>query len=326
MNKLKRTSVFLIFSVSTLTAQFECATDLSSYTLEHEKSEVVSIDCIDSICTGRITWKNGASYTGSIKNNKMDGNGKIIFDDGGTYEGEWKLGQKEGFGAFIYPCGFEYLGNFRNDQINGEGVLRLSETESLSAIWKDGKVNGFGTHFRNDGSQFIGEFKNGKPDGQGLVVWESKDTMRGVWINGLLDQKSYFKFANGSTIVQFWKKGKIQDKAVYIQSNGFNTSGAPEQLAKMLLKSSLNKNDSVQSNFSLAWYVAAIEYKNQNDLEGASDQLRFAQIFLDPFEETRLSNLLDSEIDYISDEKDRTGVTQKVEPVNSEQKNIPIFF
>lgn len=321
MNKLILTCVLFLTSLFNVSGAvlFECDSESLQYNSQHEKSAIVSTDCPELKCEGKIIWEDGTSYEGAIENGKMEGEGKITFKDGATFEGKWKLGKKEGFGAFNFPCGFEYLGSFKNDLMHGEGVLRMSETESLSATWKNGKVEGLGTHFRNDGSQFIGEYKNGKPDGQGMVVWESKDTMRGVWKNGLLDEKSHFKFENGSSIVQFWENGKIQDKAVYIQANGFNVSGAPEQLAKMLLKSSLSNNDSVESNFSLAWYVAAVEYKNQNDFDGATDQLKFAQIFLDPFEETRLSSLLESEIEFVSEEKERTGVAQKVDKGTSSQ-------
>lgn len=320
MNKLIITCVLFLTSIITLTAQFECDSENSIYISQHEKSVIVSNDCPESKCKGEITWEDGTSYIGFIENGKMNGEGKITFKDGATYEGEWKSGKKEGFGAFVFPCGFEYLGSFKNDEMHGEGVLRMSEKESFSGIWEEGKIQGKGTHFREDGSQFIGEFQKGEPNGPGMVVWESKDTMRGVWKNGLLDEKSHFKFENGTSLTQFWEKGKIQDKAVYKQANGFNVSGSPEQLAKMLLNSSLSNNDSVESNFSLAWYVAAMEYKNQNDFEGASDQLKFAQIFLDPFEETRLSSLLESEIEFVSEEKERTGVAQKSSKEESSQE------
>ena len=319
MNKLIITSVLLLSSLIPLSAQFECDSEGSRYTLQHEKSAVVSTNCPEAKCEGKITWEDGTTYVGSIVNGKMEGEGKITFKDGATYEGGWKTGKKEGFGAFVFPCGFEYLGNFKNDEMHGEGVLRLSETESLSATWENGKVHGKGTHFRNDGSQFIGEYKKGKPDGQGMVVWESRDTMRGVWKNGLLDEKSNFKFENGSSIVQFWENGKIQKKAVFIQANGFRLSGTPENLAKMMLKTSLSNDDSAESNFSLAWYVAAMEYKNQNDFEGANDQLKFAQMFQDPFEETRLSSLLELEIQNVAIEKERTGVAQKVDGKENSQ-------
>ncbi|MFK8007053.1 MAG: MORN repeat-containing protein [Saprospiraceae bacterium] len=302
-----------------MSAQFECDAENSLYTSQHEKSTIVSNDCPDSKCKGEITWEDGTSYFGSIENGKMEGEGKITFKDGAAYEGGWKSGKKEGFGAFVFHCGFEYLGNFENDKMHGEGVLRLSETASFSGTWEEGKIQGKGTHFREDGSQFIGEYLEGEPHGQGMVVWESKDTMRGVWKNGLLDEKSQFKFENGTSLIQFWEKGKIQDKAVYKQANGFNVSGSPEQLAKMLLNSSLGNNDSVESNFSLAYYVAAMEYKNQNDFDGATEQLKFAQIFLDPFEETRLSSLLESEIEFVSEEKERTGVAKKIDEGTSSQ-------
>ena len=319
MNKLIITSVLFLSFLITLSAQFERDYENSLYTLQQERSAVVSTDCPESKCEGKIIWEDGTSYIGSIEDGTMEGKGKIVFKDGATYEGAWKSGKKEGFGAFVFPCEFEYLGNFENDEMHGEGVLRMSETASFSGAWEAGEIQGLGTHFREDGSQFIGNYTKGEPNGQGMIVWESRDTMRGVWKDGLLDEKSHFKFKNGSSIVQFWKKGKIQNKVVYTQANGFNVSGAPKQLAKILLNNSLSNNDSVEYNFSLAWYVAAIEYKNQNDFEGATDQLKFAQIFIDPFDETRLSSLLESEIKNASEEKERTGFAQKVKEGTSSQ-------
>ncbi len=336
-NKLANTSVIILLLLSqfNLSAQFECDSEGFSYLLTKNNSNIVSSDCDKSRCIGKIIWEDGTTYSGSIEKGKMDGkglleipglykyegefkngekqgSGKIIYEDGASYDGEWNLGKKEGFGAFVFPCGFEYLGDFKDDQMHGQGVLRMSETESFSGIWENGKIQGSGTHFREDGSKFSGEFKNGEPNGQGMVIWESKDTMRGVWKDGLLDDLSHFQFENGTSIIQYWKKGKIQKKAVYIQKNGFNLSGDPNELVKILTQSSLSNDDSMESNFSLAWYVAAMEYKNQNDFEGATEQLKYAQLFQDPFEETRLSNLLELELDNITAEKERTGVAQKV--------------
>ncbi len=336
VNKLINISVaFLcLFSQINLSAQFECDSEGFPYILQSNTSKIISSDCPKSRCVGKIIWEDGTNYSGSIENSKMEGKGvlevpnqykyegefkkgekeglgKIIFENGTSYHGEWKFGKKEGFGAFVFPCGLEYLGNFKNDKMHGEGVLRMSEKESFSGLWENGKIQGLGTHFRKDGSKFTGEYKKGEPNGHGMIVWESKDTMRGIWNEGLLDDLSHFQFENGSSIIQFWKKGKIQKKAIYIQKDGFNISGTPDKMVKMVLQSRLNNNDSLGSNFSLAWYVAAMEYKTQNDYLGASEQLKYAQLFLDPFEETSISNLLEIEIQNVAKEKERSGVAQK---------------
>lgn len=327
--------LFLFYSIS-VNSQFDC---------ELQNSQQIPISSISNTITnnpnlyidksmGEIVWENGATYEGHISNQKMNGQGtlvnpkqftyngdfkndmfhgqgKIIFEDGTQYEGKWQTGKKNGYGAFVSSCGFEYLGNFQNDLMHGEGVMRLSETESYSGSWKEGKLNGKATHYLADGSFFEGNFEEGIKNGLGSLIWENGDTMTAIWKDGVILDKSHFNFADGSQIIQLWENGKLKNQAIYIQSNGLNLTGSPEVLANLVSQTSLIQEGSIENNFSLAWYSAALEYKNQNNFDGAIEQLTFAQYFQDPFDESEISNLVNNEIEFVSKEKEKVRVARK---------------
>lgn len=327
--------LFLLFSY-TAQAQFECESLDSPMMLKNNDSKMISNTCssVEGRCVGKIIWENGAIYKGEIIQGKMNGNGvlkfpqkyiykgafqngkkhgggKIIYENGDQYDGEWKYDKKEGYGIYIFSCGYEYLGNFKNDKMNGEGAIRLSETESFKGVWKNGKIEGWGTHFKSDGSVFSGFFENGEKQGEGMVVWESGDTMRGNWTNGMIDQESHFQFSDGSAIIHFWEKGKLKDKVVYVQPSGLTLSGTSNFLANLATQNSIGDSESLEANFSLAWYAAAMEYKNQQNYEGANEQLKFAQFFQNPFEDSPIAELVTQELEDVALKKEAIGVARK---------------
>lgn len=293
--------------------QFECVSNLDKEFFSYSTSDIISNSCEGNKgnCMGRIQWIDGSSYEGAIKNSQMHGVGKITYANKFQYDGEWKFGKKEGFGLLTFPCGSEYLGRFENDKMHGEGVIWIGEKESFTGSWENGKIIGEGIHYRPDGSIFTGQFEDGEKNGKGMIVWASRDTMWGSWKNGLQENTSRFQFADGSVIIQTWKNGKVKHDALYVQEDGFYLSGIPENVISNLMNSPLTTSQSVENNFSLAWYIAAMEYKSQKDFDGATQQLLYAQSFQNPLEESALANILSQELEVVSQEKDRVGVAKK---------------
>ena len=97
---------------------------------------------------GKNWWPDGAFYEGKIwkilnfynlfkgfwKNNKANGEGRLIHADGDCYEGSWVDDLAQGYGKYIHSDGASYTGFWSNDKQHGKGI----ET------WPDGaKYEGF---------------------------------------------------------------------------------------------------------------------------------------------------------------------------------------
>ncbi|XP_065784908.1 MORN repeat-containing protein 2 [Muntiacus reevesi] len=78
---------------------------------------------------GIHTTPNGIVYTGSWKNDKMNGFGKLEHFSGAVYEGHFKDNMFHGLGTYIFPTGAKYTGNFNENRVEGEG--QYTDTQGL---------------------------------------------------------------------------------------------------------------------------------------------------------------------------------------------------
>lgn len=328
--------ICILFSPTLTFGQFECPIQNKIFVFVNPSSEVVSNECSPSYdkCNGKIVWKNGSNYHGNFIKGKIEGEGeftfpnkfkyngdfkksvphgkgKIIFEDDSQYDGEWINGKFHGKGVFIFPCGYEYIGDFKNGEMDGKGILRISESETFWGTWINNKVNGEGIHKRGDRSKLIITYFNGEKNGLGTIIYESGDTLRGNWTDGKIDGKSVLKFKDGSKITHHWKNGNLEEKVVFTQKSGLNLSGNPEMLAKMIFKTSLGEEGEIEKNFSLAWYSVGMEYKNQQNYKEANKNLQYAQMFLDPFEDSGFAERLDMELKYSKEAEEQAEVARK---------------
>ncbi|CAN0507209.1 unnamed protein product [Rangifer tarandus platyrhynchus] len=70
---------------------------------------------------GIHTTPNGIVYTGSWKDDKMNGFGKLEHFSGAVYEGHFKDNMFHGLGTYTFPTGAKYTGNFNENRVEGEG-------------------------------------------------------------------------------------------------------------------------------------------------------------------------------------------------------------
>ncbi|XP_069925623.1 MORN repeat-containing protein 2 [Oryctolagus cuniculus] len=70
---------------------------------------------------GIHTTPNGIIYTGSWKDDKMNGFGKLEHFSGAVYEGQFKDNMFHGLGTYVFPTGAKYTGNFNENRVEGEG-------------------------------------------------------------------------------------------------------------------------------------------------------------------------------------------------------------
>ncbi|CAJ0946444.1 unnamed protein product [Ranitomeya imitator] len=66
---------------------------------------------------------NGVTYTGSWKNDRMYGHGKLKHPSGAMYEGEFIDNQFHGRGAYTFPNGAHYTGNFTENKLERSKCL-----------------------------------------------------------------------------------------------------------------------------------------------------------------------------------------------------------
>ena len=326
----------ILFSLNSSFGQFECPNQIQHSGFIKPSSEILSDDCSPSYdnCNGKIVWKNGAIYTGNFSNGKIEGSGeltfpkkfkykgefknglphgtgKIIFEDASQYVGEWTDGKIHGEGAFLFSCGNEYIGEFKNGKLDGKGVMRLIENETYWGNWVNGKAHGQGTYKRGDGSELLITYINGEKNGEGILVFETGDTLRGNWEDGKIDGKTVFQFIDGSKITHFWESGVLKEKVVFTQKSGLKLSGDLDMLTKMISKTSLGDEGNIEKNFSLAWYAIGMEYKSQQNYDEANKNLQYAQMFIDPFEESDFAARLDLELKYSKQALEKIEVARK---------------
>lgn len=82
--------------------------------------------------------KDKIVYVGHVKNNKMNGKGKLTYKNGDQYEGNFVNGQFEGQGTFRSKTGWSYKGEFSKGQANGKGTLTTADGKKYSGRFKQG--------------------------------------------------------------------------------------------------------------------------------------------------------------------------------------------
>jgi hypothetical protein len=92
-----------------------------------------------------IKYDNGDVYDGDLKDNMMNGKGKMTYVSGDIYTGEFKDNMMNGKGIYKYKDGRVFVGNFKDDKKEGPGRMIDSFGRALHAgHWKDGKLDTLG--------------------------------------------------------------------------------------------------------------------------------------------------------------------------------------
>lgn len=154
--------------------------------------------------------------SGDCKN----GTGKYDFGYA-TYTGSFKNGKPEGQGTMDYGGGEKYTGGFRNGKEDGEGIL-YSASGSSKVVYREGFkvstekvqpvvvggnkslaaqpdncisgdcVNGFGKMAFSSGNSYEGHFRNGKFQGQGEFRFASGNVLKARFDNHVPQEGSFY--------------------------------------------------------------------------------------------------------------------------------------
>ena len=130
-----------------------------------------------------INFPDGTQYIGTVKNNRLTGEGKYIFKNGDTYEGNVSNGLRNGFGVFKSSNNICYEGEWKNGVKHGKGKIVQGGME-LEGEWDKGILKGKCRIKWKSGNIFEGELKNNAMNGNGFMIWfNKKEKYIGQWKN-----------------------------------------------------------------------------------------------------------------------------------------------
>ena len=161
---------------------------------------------------GLYRSKNGDTYDGEWKNDKFDGQGKLALASGLRYEGSFKDGKRSGSGVQVHPDGRQYSGAWANDKANGTGVLTTKDGAKYTGPFKDDFPHGEGTLITARGDQYVGNFENGHMSGQGTLTYKDGRIYKGSFANDKKNGQGTMKWAAGTQYAGEWKDDKRHGK------------------------------------------------------------------------------------------------------------------
>lgn len=127
-----------------------------------------------------ITYKNGDTYKGELKDGKFNGHGTYTWakKEGNLlykYEGNWVDGHREGQGVGYYADGAIYEGQWGANGVACYGVMTWP-WEKIANTLKLYKYEGY--------------FVNGLISGEGTAYYGNHKYQKGIWKNGKLVRKT----------------------------------------------------------------------------------------------------------------------------------------
>jgi len=181
---------------------------------------------LEEPCT--INFPDGTTYTGTVINNEITGEGKYTFADGSIYEGSVLNGLRHGKGSFKTQNGIYYEGEWKNGLKNGKGRIVQGNME-LEGEWLNDILNGKCRIHWKSGNLFDGKLRNNKMNGNGYMVWYNKnEKYTGMWKDNLqngygihiwYDTKNENKYFRDRYVGE-WKEGKRNGYGKFYYSNG----------------------------------------------------------------------------------------------------------
>lgn len=99
----------------------------------------LSVFTVGRTSQASLTYDGGKiTYTGKMKNNRMNGQGVLDYDNGDRYEGDFKNGVFHGQGVFVSHAGWRYEGQFKRGQADGKGKLTAKDGQVYEGKFKQG--------------------------------------------------------------------------------------------------------------------------------------------------------------------------------------------
>ena len=131
-----------------------------------------------------LIFPDGTKYEGTVKNNRITGEGTYTFKNGDTYKGKVTNGLRDGFGVFK-SSNIYYEGEWKNGLKHGKGKIIQGNME-LDGEWEKGIISGKCRIKWKSENVFEGQLKNNAMNGNGFMIWyNKKEKYIGQWKNNL---------------------------------------------------------------------------------------------------------------------------------------------
>ena len=131
---------------------------------------------------GKINFKNNITYEGNLKygilhNLDQDNPSIINFPDGTKYVGTVKNNRITGEGTYTFQNGDTYIGNVYNGLRNGYGEYKSMNNIYYEGEWKNGLKHGKGKITQGN-MELTGEWNKGVLSGKCRIKWKSGNIYR----------------------------------------------------------------------------------------------------------------------------------------------------
>jgi uncharacterized protein (TIGR02145 family) len=152
---------------------------------------------------GQLVLNRDGILSGTLKDKKFSGNGRVQLNDIYGYEGEWVDGSANGKGTLTKRNEFDFIGNFAKNEITGEGKKTLTNGTIFKGQWQGTIDKG------NVSVQVIGEYSITSPNGLVCIGVNEGNRFKGKGEIELNDKSIY----NGTLTIESSKiiegSGKI---------------------------------------------------------------------------------------------------------------------
>ena len=114
---------------------------------------------VENNLRGSVSLPSG-EYFGDTDFGLLSGEGKFNFDSGSVYSGSWKDNAMEGPGSLIVPSSGSYVGDFLDSEKNGHGIFTWDDGTIYDGEWKNDRMDGQGTYTSSTGVIYTGTFRD----------------------------------------------------------------------------------------------------------------------------------------------------------------------
>ncbi len=172
-----------------------------------------------------IVLSDGSSYTGTLRDGRPHGTGRLVSATAGTYEGAFVAGHREGEGDQTWPGGDRYVGTFRSDAPHGRGTTRFANGDRYEGGYDHGRFDGQGVLVTAAGYRYQGAFKAGRREGRGQATFPNGDRYEGEFRADVPAGTGAMHYASGDRYEGGFAGGRPSGRGKYTFAGGARYEG-----------------------------------------------------------------------------------------------------